>query len=438
MNRYDDNRRIFSLFVIVLTFFYVIQFAAVFYHPTEIKIAKGENSNIEVLFPFSLSALYNEDTIVQSTYRESSTSNFKKIYKINAIDSGEAKFQLKLLGLIPVKRFDINVVDRDVLIPGGNAIGVRLNTKGVLVVAVTDVIGIDGERYSPAKDAGIKNGDSILELNGIKIKDAEHLVELLNQITEDKVKILVERNKIKYEAEVTPVKSIQDNCFRLGIWVRDKTAGVGTLTFYDEKSKIFGALGHGITDMDTGNLLDVEYGNIMNAKIANIEQGKKGNPGEIKGVFYKTENVLGEISKNSPFGIYGIISDDFIKTNNIKPMPIGFKEEVKEGKACILTTIDENKVEKFEVNILKVQNQQYPNQKSMTIKVTDKRLLQKTGGIVQGMSGSPIIQDGKIIGAITHVFVNDPTKGYGVYIEWMLEQIKPEYQLNGKYAEFEK
>lgn len=435
MDRYKENRKVFSLSVIVLAFFYIIQMLTVFYYPAEIKIAKGENKSIEVLFPFSLSALHDEDTIVQSTYNEDSTSGFKKTYKIDAMNAGEARFQLKLLGLIPVKRYDVSVVNRDTLIPGGNAIGVRLNTRGVLVVAVTDVIGIDGKRYNPARDAGIKNGDSILELNQVKVKDAEHLVELLNQVQEDKVKLMIERNKIKYETEVRPIKSIQDNCFRLGIWVRDKTAGIGTLTFYDEDSKIFGALGHGIADMDTGNLLNVEYGKIMNAKIANIEQGKKGSPGEIKGVFYETENVLGEITKNSPFGIYGVITDKFIKTNKMKPMPIGFKEEVKEGRAHILTTIDDNRVEKFEVEIIKTQNQQYPSQKSMTIKVTDKKLLQKTGGIVQGMSGSPIIQDGKLIGAITHVFVNDPTKGYGIYIEWMLDQIKSEYLLNRKYAD---
>lgn len=436
MDRYRKNRNIFSLSVaIVLTFFYVIQISTIFYYPKEIKIAKGEDNSIEVLFPFSLSVLHDEDTIVQSICNEGSTNGLKKSYKISAINPGEAKFQLKLLGFIPVKKFDINVVNRDILIPGGNAVGVRLNTKGVLVVAVTDVIGIDGKRYNPAKEAGIKNGDSILELNDKKIRDAEHLIQLLNQITDDKVKILIERNKIKYETEVVPVKSIQDNCYRLGIWVRDKTAGIGTLTFYDENSKIFGALGHGITDVDTGNLLNIEHGKIINARIANIEQGKKGSPGEIKGVFYETENILGEIVKNSSFGIYGIIDDNFIKNNRLKPMPIGFKEEVKEGKAHILTTVDGDKVEKFEVEILKAINQQYPNPKSMTIKVTDKKLLQKTGGIVQGMSGSPIIQDGKIIGAITHVFVNDPTRGYGIYIEWMLEQIKPEYQLNGKYAE---
>ena len=434
LDRNRKGRKVFSLLTLVFLLFYIIQMIGVFYYPSEIKIAKGENRNIDVLFPFSLSALHYEDIIVQSTYNQNFTKGLKRSYEINGIGAGKAKFQLKLLGLIPIKNVEVKVVNRQSLSPGGNAIGVRLNTKGVLVVAVTDVLGIDGRRYNPAKDAGIKTGDCILEINSIKVKDAEHVVRLLNQIENAKIKIVVERNKIKFETEVTPIKSMQDNCYRLGIWVRDKTAGIGTLTFYDNQSKIFGALGHGITDMDTGNLLNVEYGKIMNARISNIEQGKKGSPGEIRGIFYETENELGEIIKNSPFGIYGVIADEFIEFNKVKPIPIGFKEEVKEGKAHILTTIDNNKIEKFEIEILKVQSQEFPNQKSMTIKVVDKKLLQKTGGIVQGMSGSPIIQDDKIIGAITHVFVNDPTKGYGVYIEWMLDQVKPNYQTNEKFA----
>ena len=435
LGRYRENRRIFSLLILVFAFFYIIKVTSIFCYPVEIKIAKGEEKSIDVLFPFSLSALHNEDTIVQSTYNQNSTKSLKKTYKIDGVDAGEVKFQLKLLGLIPVKRFDINVVDRKMLTPGGNAVGVRLNTRGVLVVAVTDVLGMNGKRYNPARDAGIKTGDSILEIDNIKVKDAEHVVELLNQIQNTTVNIVIERNKIKFETEITPIKSMQDNCYRLGIWVRDKTAGIGTLTFYDNESKMFGALGHGITDMDTGNLLNVEYGKIMNARIANIEQGKRGTPGEIRGIFYETENILGKITKNSPFGIYGLVTDEFIKSNKMKPIPIGFKEEIKEGKAHMLTTIDNNRIEKFEIEILKAQSQQYPDQKSMTIRVTDKKLLQKTGGIVQGMSGSPIIQNGNLIGAITHVFVNDPTKGYGIYIEWMLDQVNSNSQLNEKFAD---
>lgn len=423
MNRYKRPRKVFSLLLIVFTFFYVIQVSNSLYYPSEIKIARGENKSINVLFPFSLSVSNNEDIIVQSAYNQESNNSLKKSYKIDGIDAGEVEFELKLLGLIPIKKIDVNVVDRQILVPAGNAIGVRLNTKGVLVVSVTDVIGIDGNRYNPAKEAGIKPGDSIIKINDIKVKDAQHVVELLNKLENKKSKIILDRNNISYEVEVTPVKSMQDNCYRLGIWVRDKTAGIGTLTFYEENSKVFGALGHGITDINTGNLLDVDYGKIMNAKIANIEQGKKGSPGEIKGIFYETRNELGEIVKNSSYGIYGVMNDNFIKSNKADAIPIGFKEEVKKGKAHILTTINDNKVEKFEIEIIEVQPQQYPEQKSMTIKITDKRLLERTGGIVQGMSGSPIIQDGKLIGAITHVFVNDPTKGYGVYIEWMLDQV---------------
>jgi len=401
-----------------------LQAINIFYYPNEIKIAKGENKSINVLFPFSLSVSDNEDIVVQSAYNNGLNNSLKRIYKIDGIDAGEVQFQLKLLGLIPVKKFDVNIVDRPKLVPGGNAIGVKLNTKGVLVVAVTDVIGIDGKRYNPAKDAGIKPGDNILKINDIEVKDAKHVVDLLNQFKDEKIKVEIDRNNIKYEVETTPVKSLQDNCYRLGIWVRDKTAGIGTLTFYDKDSKIFGALGHGITDINTGNLLNVNYGKIINAKISNIEQGKKGSPGEIKGIFYETEKELGEIVKNSNYGIFGVLNDEFINSNGVEPIPIGFKEEVKKGKAYILATVSDNKVEKFEIEIIDIQFQEKPEQKSMTIRVTDKRLLEKTGGIVQGMSGSPIIQDGKLIGAVTHVFVNDPVKGYGVFIEWMLEQIK--------------
>ena len=423
MNKTRIYSRLLSLLLIIFTFFYILQAINIFYYPNEIKIAKGENKNINVIFPFSLSVSASEDVVVQSAYNSGANNGLKRSYKIDGVDAGEAEFQLKLLGLIPVKKVDVNVVDRPKLVPGGNAIGVKINTKGVLVVAVTDVIGIDGQRYNPAKDAGIKPGDSIIKINDIEIKDAQHVVELLNQLQDQKIKLEIDRNNIKYEIEATPVKSLQDNCYRLGIWVRDKTAGIGTLTFYDKDTKVFGALGHGITDMDTGHLLNPNHGKIINAKISNIEQGKKGSPGEIKGMFYESEKELGEIINNSHYGIFGVLNDEFVKADKREPIPIGFKEEVKIGKAHILATISDNKVEKFDIEITDVQLQDKPEQKSMTIKITDRRLLEKTGGIVQGMSGSPIIQDGKLIGAVTHVFVNDPTKGYGVFIEWMLEQV---------------
>lgn len=399
-----------------------LQANKILFDSAQIHIVKGENKSLDISFPFMLDLSQEQESIVQTIYNETEISGFKKSYNLNGIDAGESELQLKLLGLIPVKNYNINVVNRPELIPGGNAIGVRLNTKGVLVVAVTDVIDTNGKRHSPAKDAGLRVGDNIIKINGIKVVDAKHVVEILNDIKKTSVKIVVQRNKAEFETETMPIQSIQDNCYRMGIWVRDKTSGIGTLTYLDNKTNEFGALGHGIVDIDTGDLLSVEKGKIMNAKISKIEQGKRGTPGEIRGVFYETDNVLGDINLNSSYGIYGRVKEDYLKKSVGKIMSIGFREEVKEGKAHILTTIDDGNVEKFEIEIVKVQSQAKADQKSMVIRITDEKLLDKTGGIVQGMSGSPIIQDDRLIGAVTHVFVNDPTKGYGIYIEWMMEQ----------------
>lgn len=416
MGKFRLKTKYLLLFIIIFVLFYSLSLSQSLFYPSDFKIIKGENKNLNISFPFSLD---NKDvSIVETIFNEG-----KKSITLNGIDEGETNLQIKLLGLIPVKNYNVNVVNRPELVPGGNAIGVRMNTKGVLVVAVTEVINIKGNRISPARESGLKVGDSIIEINGEKISSAEQVVRILNNVKEEAVNIVVLRNKEEIKITATPIQCLQDNSYRLGIWVRDKTSGIGTMTFYDKKSNKFGALGHGISDMDTGKLLNVDNGLVMNAKISDIEQGKKGTPGEIKGVFYKTDDILGEIYDNNDYGIYGVLKDnDDIKIKN--PIPIGYKEEVKPGKAYILSTLDDNIVDKYEIEILKVEPQEKPQQKSMIIKVTDERLLNKTGGIIQGMSGSPIIQDDKLIGAITHVFVNDPTKGYGIYIEWMLENIK--------------
>ena len=321
-----------------------------------------------------------------------------------------------------MKDVNLNVIERPSLIPGGNAIGVRLNTRGVLVVAITDVIDIHGTRSSPAKDAGLKIGDCIIAINDEKIVSAEQVVEILNRIKDDEIRIRILRNNAEFETKAKSIQCLQDNSYRLGVWVRDKTTGIGTLTYINPSNKTFGALGHGITDIDTSKLLTVEDGMIMDAKVSDVTEGKKGVPGEIKGVFYRTDEVIGVIKINDEFGIYGNLEDDYLKNNEIKLIPIGFKEEVTEGRAYILTTIENNTIEKFEINIENIEKHDKANAKSMIIKITDPNLLEKTGGIVQGMCGSPIIQNGKLIGAVTHVFINDPTKGYGLFIEWMLEQ----------------
>ncbi|WP_353095875.1 SpoIVB peptidase [Tissierella praeacuta] len=423
MGKLKFNHKIVISILILIVLCLSIQNNKILFYPSNINIVKGENKNLDISFPFFLDISQEKENVIEASYNETENIGLKKSYQLNGIDAGEAEIQLKLLGFIPVKNYNVNVINRPELVPGGNAIGVRLNTKGVLVVAVTDVIDIKGHRSSPARDAGLKVGDSIVEINGVKVQDAEHVVSILNNIKDTNVKMVVQRNKAEFVTEAKPMQSMQDNCYRLGIWVRDKTSGIGTLTYYNKNTSEFGALGHGIVDVDTGGLLSVEKGKIMNAKISKVEQGKKGTPGEIRGVFYETDNLLGDININSPYGIYGTVKQDNMNSIENSPIPIGFKEEIKVGKAYILTTIDSNNIEKFEIEIVKVQPQLKADQKSMVIKVTDPKLLDRTGGIVQGMSGSPIIQDDKLIGAITHVFVNDPTKGYGIYIEWMLEQM---------------
>lgn len=390
----------------------------ILFYPGNLNIIKGENKDLDISFPFSLD--YNDkesDSIVQTIYNEGSKS-----YNVSGLETGESQLQLKLLGLIPLRNVNLNVIERPSLVPGGNSIGVRLNTKGVLIVAVTDVIDIKGERSSPAKDAGLKVGDSILSINDEKIVSAEQVVEALNSIKDKEAKIKILRNNVEFETTVKSVQCLQDNSYRLGIWVRDKTTGIGTLTYLNPENKSFGALGHGITDVDTGKLLTVEDGLIMNAKVSDVTQGKKGVPGEIKGVFYKTDDILGDIRLNDEYGIYGKLKEEYLEKNKSEAIPIAYRDEVQVGEAHILTTIEGNKIEKFQINIERVEQQDRPNQKSLIIKITDPKLLEMTGGIVQGMSGSPIIQNDKIVGAVTHVFINDPTKGYGLFIEWMLEK----------------
>ncbi len=424
MNRHKLNRKYLVLFLIIIALTYSLQYNKILFYPSNLQIVKGENKNLDISFPFSIEKSESNDMV--STIFNEGDNHLLKSYNLTGMDAGESQLKVKLLGLISVKNYNVNVVNRPEYILGGNSIGVRLNTKGVLVVAVTDVIDISGKRISPAKDAGIKVGDSVIQIDGVKIINAEQVVEILNTSKDKELEITVLRNKTEFKTKSVPVQCLQDNSYRLGIWVRDKTSGIGTLTYYDPNSNKFGALGHGIADADTGKLLTVEKGIIMNAKISDIELGKKGTPGEIRGVFYKTDEVLGDIYENNTFGIYGVLSEKFVENMEHNRMPIGFREEVVEGKAHILTTLDNNQVEKYEIEIIKVEQQSKPDQKSMIIKITDPMLLQKTGGIVQGMSGSPIIQNDRLIGAVTHVFVNDPTKGYGLYIEWMsLEKDKP-------------
>ena len=315
------------------------------------------------------------------------------------------------------KYVEANVTQKRYVIPSGEAVGVKMYTDGLLVVYVSEVVDKQGNRYSPAKDAGLRETDRILEVDGLEMTTNEELSDYINEVKRS-VQLKVARDEEIFSTQITPVIS-NDGNYRIGIWVRDSTAGIGTLTFYNPRDKSFAALGHAITDCDTGTVLKVLKGDLVGCDILSVKKGQNGTPGELSGQF--ENNNLGRILKNNDFGLYGTIQNDEIFLNKT-PIEAASRFQIKQGRASILCDVDGKGVKNYEVEIMNVSKTQEINNKGIVLKVTDKELLEKTGGIVQGMSGSPIIQNDMIVGAVTHVFVNDPTRGYGIFIENMLTE----------------
>lgn len=309
----------------------------------------------------------------------------------------------------------------DTVIPGGMPIGIYMKTDGVLVLNVDEVMGKDGNEYSPAKHI-LKEGDYIIALNGKTVSTKIQIMGALDEAGESNVTLKIRRNNEVLEVNLQPVLC-EDEKYRLGIWVRDSVQGLGTVTYLTTDNE-FAALGHGIHDSDTNDLLEMKFGKIYETKVLRINKGEKGNPGGMEGVIvYNRSNILGTIQKNTEVGIYGTVDNVKRVVDEVETMGICTKKDVEIGPAVIRCTLDGN-TEEYEVEIVKINYFAKDANKGMTIEVTDDRLLEKTGGIVQGMSGSPIIQDGKLVGAVTHVLVNDPTRGYGIFIENMLEAVR--------------
>lgn len=315
----------------------------------------------------------------------------------------------------------VAVVSEKVLIPGGQSVGVKMDVRGVLIVGLEEIEDVDGKKVNPGLLSGLQIGDIIIEINGTEVYRADEVRSLVNEAG-DTVKLKIKRNNEIINVDMKPVKSGKDGLYKLGVWVKDKTAGIGTLTYYDPANSTFGALGHGIVDADTGTILSVETGTLLECQVQEVQEGKSGEPGEIKGIFYHTNDPLGSLERNSKFGVFGIAYNPIENELYSKPLIVAPKEQVKTGKAYILSTLSNNEVKRFEIEIEKIEKQDAPADKSMVIRVTDEELLAETGGIIQGMSGSPIIQNDRIVGAVTHVFVNDPQRGYGIFIEWMLNE----------------
>lgn len=346
----------------------------------------------------------------------------KNSVSVNANEHGKNVMLLEYAG-IPIKKVDVQVLKDFRVIPGGQSIGVKLNTVGVLVVG-HHLINTENGKKSPGEIAGIKVGDIITEINGNKIEKMTDVAPFVQSAGQDgkPLNLVISRESGKFTTKLTPLKDKGENTYKLGLYIRDSAAGIGTMTFVHPQSKKYGALGHVISDMDTKKPIVVEDGQIVRSTVTSIEKGSNGDPGEKLARFSSDHEIVGNIQKNSPFGIFGELNRNLKNGIMDKPLPIALSDQVKEGPAKILTVVNDDKVEEFDIEIVSTIPQKFPATKGMVIKVTDPKLLEKTGGIVQGMSGSPIIQNGKLVGAVTHVFVNDPTSGYGVHIEWMLNE----------------
>ena len=331
------------------------------------------------------------------------------------------KIELKLSALnIFNKKITVNVVPAVEVVPGGDCIGVKLYSKGVLIIGESKVQGIDGEFYELYEEGTFKPGDILLKINDYEIESAEDVSRVVDYIGNEEVILTCERNEKIFETKITPIRCIDDGKYKLGVWVRDGAMGVGTLTFYLPQTNSFAALGHGISDEDSKSLIKLEDGNIYDASVLSVSKGLVNRPGELKG-FLNEETEIGTIKDNSNIGIYGICSGENFQ--NRARVTVASKNEIQTGPATILCTIDESQIVKeYDIEIIRLSNSSFAASKGMVIKVTDEELLKKTGGIIQGMSGSPILQNGKLIGAITHVYVNDPTKGYAIFADTMIAE----------------
>ena len=395
---------VFFLFVFY-TYFLLIQSI-----PDKLVLFEGENINIKKLFGISIKQ-ENEEILETS-------SNSEITEKV-----GKKNLEVSLFDKVKLKTVEVNTLPKTTVIPVGNIAGLKLYTNGVLVVGMSEIEGKDNKKYKPYENSQIQEGDTIIQINENIINSTQDLIDEVNNSKGENVNIKYIHEEETKECSIEPVQSY-DNQYKLGLWVRDSAAGVGTVTFYEPETKSFGALGHGITDIDTQQLINIASGEFVTTRILDIEKGEEGIPGRIQGTVENQANI-GTIYKNTKFGIYGIVDNlSSLNIDTSKKMELALRDEIKTGKATILCSLDNRNIQEYEIEIEKIFKENNYDNKSMQIKITDPKLIEKTGGIIQGMSGSPIIQNGKFVGAVTHVLVNDPTQGYGVFGDIMLKQIK--------------
>ena len=395
-------KRLLIVLILTIIYVYVCNISML---PSDIILMQGETLNLNTVFGLNVQ---DEETMQASSSLNNSIVE----------ETGQMDLSLNLFNLFSVKDVTVNVIPKTTVIPVGKAIGMKLYTEGVLVVGMSEI-----EGKKPYENSGIETGDKIIEIDNNQIDNTDELIECVNNSNGKELEIKYISDNEEKTTSIEPVKT-SNNEYKLGLWVRDAAAGVGTLTFYEPSTGEFGALGHGINDVDTYELIDIASGELVTTEIIDIVKGEDGSPGEIRGTIDNGIS-LGNIYKNTSFGIYGNI-DNVAKLNltQYKEYEVANRSEITTGKAEILCELENGKTQSYEIEIQRLFLENNENNKSMLIKVTDEELIEKTGGIIQGMSGAPIIQNGKFIGAVTHVLVNDAKTGYAVFGDLMIKQMR--------------
>ena len=391
--------------------------------PAEINVVAGEEGQFDFGVPVTMAAEEGVQDVFDNMAPESDDDEVlihkDEVYQVSDEKNSGFTMTCKLFGVIPVKQVDVHVVEKEEVVPGGLPIGIYVKTDGVLVIGTGSISGTDGVSREPAATL-MKSGDYICSVNGKEVTSKKELAELVNSCGADKIDLCVRRKDEMIDVFVTPVLA-EDGSYKLGIWVRDDLAGIGTMTYLAEDLS-YGALGHGVNDADTSSLLEMRDGSLYQTDIVDIVKGEHGTPGELTGVInYRREYYLGSIGTNSEVGITGKLEQIPVQLADEPEVPVGLKQEIEVGKAGIICDLN-GKRKNYDIEITEVNYSANKDKREIVFEVTDPELLAVTGGIVQGMSGAPILQNGKIIGAVTHVYINNPTKGYGIFIEEMLEQ----------------
>ena len=391
--------------------------------PEHFSVAEGEETSFSLDLPLYTTLLSESEEVIlkgdSGIPQDEIRIRPDQEFSLYARKDGNFRLGLKLFGTIPFKEISVNVEDACYAVPCGMPVGIYLTPRGVMVIGTGNVTDENGSEAEPAYGI-LQSGDYIEAINGQPLSDKEALITSLNRMGESEALLRVRRGGRELELSVDTVKTA-DGSRKLGAWVRDDTQGIGTMTYLKPDGG-FGALGHGISDSDTGRVVEIENGALYETEILGIEKGSAGNPGVMAGViYYGPGSRLGSVAQNTDCGIFGTAGQAFCDAVGQQTMEVGHRQDVKRGKAWIRSCVSGEACD-YEIEIQRVDYSPAKENKSLVFQVTDERLLRLTGGIVQGMSGSPILQNGKLVGAVTHVFVQDSTRGYGIFVEDMLKK----------------